>query len=254
MINCIIIDDEKKARDSFENVIHRYFSKELNVLYKAESVKDAVEAILKYNPDLVFTDIQMPIENGFKLFDYFDHYHFEVIFTTAYSEYAIEAIRYSAIDYLLKPIDYLDLKRALTEFKEIKMIESRQQRVEVLLANLSVGGTGIHNKIALPTLNGYQMEHIFSIVYCQADINYTKIYTNEGKMILVAKTLKIIEDLLPDKHFFRIHKSYLVNLNYIKSFNKVGDRFVLLENGKRLDVATRRVNEFIDALTNNRVK
>jgi two-component system LytT family response regulator len=251
MIKCIIIDDEKMAREAFEKIINLYFKEKLLVIDKAGSVRDGVALIHKHNPDIVFLDIEMPNENGFKLFEYFDHYHFEVIFTTAYKHYAIEAIKYAAIDYLLKPINFIDLRDAIYRFNEKQQIQSRNERMETLLANLSAG-VSIKSKVALPTLAGYQMENINNIIYCQADINYTNVFTAKNEKIVVCKTLKIIEEILPTEYFFRIHKSYLVNLNYIKKYAKTDGHFVILENEERLDVAVRRVDDFLKAITNNR--
>lgn len=251
MIKCIIIDDEKKAREAFEKIINLYFKDKLIVMDKASNVKDGVMAINKHNPDVVFLDIAMSNENGFKLFEYFDHYHFEVIFTTAYTQYAVEAIKYAAIDYLLKPINFIDLRDAIYRYKEKKQRDSRGKRMEILLDNLNTG-TSIKNKVALPTPNGYQMESINNIIYCKADVNYTIIHTVKNEKITVSKTLKIIEDILPSEYFFRVHKSYLVNLNYIKKYSKNDGHFIVLENEERIDVAFRRVDDFIKALTNKR--
>ena len=249
MYNCIIIDDELNAREAFEKIIKRYFNDRLSVVAKADSVKTGVEAINRFNPQLVFLDIEMPNENGFCLFNYFNQYNFYVIFTTAYKQYAIEAIRYAALDYLLKPINFIDLRDALKRF-ETKMEEScRQERIETLLANLQAG-SGIRAKIALPTLNGYQMEYISNILYCRADVNYTMIHFINGKQLIVSRTLKSIEELLPGETFFRIHKSYLVNLSFVKKYIKSNGHFVLLEDGTKLDIASRRIDDFVTALTN----
>ncbi len=248
MIKCIIIDDERKAREVLNKIIDRYFSDKLKVEYLANSVNHGVYAINKFNPDIVFLDIEMPGDNGFKLFEYFDKYNFEVIFTTAFEQYAISAIKYAALDYLLKPINYIDLRDALKRFEEKQNIKSRHERIETLLSNLNIG-ENIRSKVALPTLNGYQMENINNIIYCEADQNYTKIHTANNQIILVSKTLKIIEDILPPEIFFRIHKTYLVNLNYIKKYFKTDGHRIILENGKELYVANRRTEDFVKALT-----
>jgi len=250
MKTCIIIDDEKNAREALAKIIERYFNTKLKILQLADSVKEAVFAINKYQPDIVFLDIEMPEENGFKLFDYFDIYDFEVIFTTAYKQYAIDAIKFAALDYLLKPINYIDLRDVLVrlEKKQSKSSNSNSDQIEAFLNNMN-SDSGNFNKIALPTLDGFQLEKINNIVYCQAEENYCKIFTNRNEAILVARTLKNIEELLPEELFFRIHKSHLVNMNYIKSYNKCDGYKILLENGVELDVATRRNEEFLKTLT-----
>ena len=248
MYKAIIIDDESKAREAFAKIIERYFSDKIKVVALAASVKDGVTEIHKYNPDLVFLDIEMPGENGFKLFDYFEEYDFEVIFVTAYKQFAINAIKNAAIDYLLKPVNFIDIKEALARFETKKQEKSRQQRIETLLTNVS-SSSDIHNKVALPTMTGYQMIRISHIMYCEADVNYTKIHIVGQNDVLVSKTLKYIEELLPSDIFFRIHKSYLINLNYINNYVNKDGQYVVMDDGTELDVAFRRTDEFIKAIT-----
>lgn len=249
MITCIIIDDERKAREAFKKIIDRYFHDKLNVLALSESVKEGVATIHKFNPDIVFLDIEMPSENGFKLFEYFDKVCFEVIFTTAFNQYAVDAIKYSALDYLLKPINFIDLRDALKKYNNKSDLKSQQERIKVLLSNMNMGNS-IKSKVALPTLSGYQMEKINNIVYCEADQNYTKIHLVNGQNILVSKTLKYIEELLPVDVFFRIHKTYLVNLNYVEKYLRTDGHKVILDDGTQLDVANRRIEDFVKAITN----
>ena len=249
MINCIIIDDERKAREAFKKIIDRYFKDKLFVVSLSESVKEGVAAIHKFNPDIVFLDIEMPGENGFKLFEYFDTVNFEVIFTTAFNEYAVNAIKYSALDYLLKPINFIDLNDALKRYEVSSKLKSRNERVEVLLSNMNMGNT-IKSKVALPTLSGYEMKKINDIIYCEGDQNYTKIHLIGEQQLMVSKTLKYIEELLPEDVFFRIHKTYLVNLNYVGKYLRTDGHKVLLDDGTQLDVANRRIDDFVKAITN----
>jgi two-component system LytT family response regulator len=251
MITCIIIDDENKAREAFEKIALRYLSDKIKILYSASSIKEGVHAIHKYNPQIVFLDIEMPEENGFKLFEYFDTVRFEVVFLTAFQNYAINAIKYAAFDYILKPLNFIDLRDVILRYEKKQSVQDSTSRVQTLLSNLSTGGD-INSKVALPTLSGFKMEKISHIVYCEANENYTKIYTAQGEMILVSKTLKFVEDLLPPEYFFRIHKSFLVNLNYIKEYDRTEGHRIKLENGTVLDVATRRIDEFVSLLTKKR--
>lgn len=248
MKTCIIIDDEKNAREALAKIIERYFENKITILQLANSVKEGVFAINKFRPDIVFLDIEMPEENGFKLFDYFDIYDFEVVFTTAYKQYAIDAIKFAALDYLLKPINYIDLRDVLVRLEKKQNKSPNTDQIEAFLSNIN-NDPGNFNKIALPTLDGFQLEKVNNIVYCQAEETYCKIFTNRNEAILVARTLKSIEELLPEELFFRIHKSYLVNMNYIKSYSKTDGYRIKLENGIELDVATRRNEEFLKALT-----
>ena len=167
MNTCIIIDDENKSRETLRKIIERYFSDRLRVLDTLGSVKEGVFSINKFRPDIVFLDIEMPEENGFKLFDYFDIYEFEVIFTTAYQQYAIDAIKFSALDYLLKPINYIDLRDVLKRLEKKHKKYSTRESIESFLTNLNAQSEDF-NKVALPTLDGYQMEKANNMVYCEA--------------------------------------------------------------------------------------
>ncbi len=248
MISAIIIDDEPHARNTLQAMLIRYFPEKVKIIASVESVKEGVFAIHKLHPDLVFLDIEMPGENGFKLFDYFDQTPFSVIFTTAYHNFAIDAVKVAALDYLLKPINYADLQEAISLFEKKKARGISPDHIEKLLSSLN-SSTDPKGKIALPTFTGYQLEKINSIVYCEADQNYTKIITIRDETILVSKPISYLEDILPQDIFFRIHKSYLVNLNFIKEYNRSEGFQVVLENGITLDVATRRNQDFLKALT-----
>jgi len=248
MINCVIIDDEKLARDSLELMFSRYFQEKINVVAKAESLKEGVFAIYKHNPELVFLDIEMPVENGFKIFDYFQQVNFSVIFTTAYKEYAIKAIKVAALDYILKPIGLEDLKGAIALYEKRLSSGIPVESIEKLI-NILNPVLGTITKVALPTFQDFQVEKVNAIMYCRADQNYTKVYTINGGELLISKPLNAIESMLPRNLFYRIHKSHLINLNYIKSYSRTEGFHVVLEDGTKLDVASRRNDDFIRALT-----
>jgi two-component system LytT family response regulator len=251
MISCVIIDDEKRALETFQKMTERYFPARLKVLAMAASVKEGVAAINEKNPEIVFLDIEMPVENGFKLFNYYEEIRFGVVFLTAYKHYAIDAIRYAAFDYLLKPLDVNDLARVIDRFEKKQNSIQQTERIQALVSNLG-SGNELQIRIALPTLSGYRMERIDDIIYCQADENYTQIHTRSKETILVSRTLKAVEELLPASHFFRIHKSFLVNLNFVKEYTRTDGYHILLENGTTLEVATRRHEEFIRMLTHRK--
>jgi two-component system LytT family response regulator len=246
-ITCIIIDDERIARETFQDIIKRYLGDRLEVRGLGESVKDGVDLIKKYNPEIVFLDIEMPVESGFKLFDYFTNYTFEVIFTTAFKQYAIDAIKYAALDYLLKPINFIDLRESLNRYEKKKLTNTSQQRIETLITNLTVG-VDINQKVAFPTMDGYQMEKLNDIIYCEGDVNYTKVHLYDGRSILVSRTLKEIEELLDCQYFYRIHKSFVVNLNFVKSYSR-SENGIHLDNNELLPVSTRKNDEFLSVLT-----
>jgi len=249
MITAIIIDDEHHAREFLHKITLRYFDKELVVLEKCDSVKNGVIAINNHKPDIVFLDIQMPNESGFELFNQIKDISFEVVFTTAHKNYAINAIKHAAFDYLLKPINQIDLLSTLKRYQTNKADLKREERLSLLLENLSPGN-GSFNKIALPTQNGYELVPLNQILYCESDSNYCKVKCIDGKEIHLAKTLKFIEELINNSIFFRIHKSYLVNLNYIKSFDKINDLSVKLTNGEDLPVSVRKKEPFLNVILN----
>jgi len=252
MITCIIIDDEKPAREFLEKLINQYFSTKIIVLDTADSVEKGVELINKLHPELIFLDIEMKGEDGFQLFKYFDNVFFDIIFTTAHKNYAIEAIKHSAIDYLLKPISYIDLNDAIKRLERKQTAATNQQRITALLENLNTDTTQF-NKIALPTNSGYELEKISNILYCEGMDNYSKIITLQGREIILTKTLKYLEETLPNTIFFRIHKSTLVNLNYVQSYNRTDGYTVTLTNGKKLDVSVRKSEQFVNFIYKNRI-
>ena len=246
MINVIIIDDEKKAREALKTTLNVYCP-DVNILDSGSSVDDAIRLINLHAPDLVFLDIEMPNGNGFTLFDKIKNPQFDTIFTTAYEEYAIKAFRVSAIDYLLKPIDFRQLQQAIHKHQARKKIELKQQRLEMLLDNLT-NRSDEFNKIAIPNADGYTMVKVSDIMYCSADGSYTEIYLLNGKKIVASKLLKDIEELLPNKTFYKIHRSHIVNLNLIKNYSKIDGSQVVLQNNIRLDVSDRSRKEFLDLL------
>lgn len=247
MIKTIIVDDEFNAREFLEKLLQRYFPDKFLVLALCESVDDAIHAIEKFNPELVFLDVQMPNKNGFQLFKELNKINFEVIFTTAHSEFAIDAIKCSALDYLLKPINYIDLLETVKKYESKLHKASQQQKLMLLIENLDTGNSA-YNKIALPTETGFELVKTNAILYCEADSNYCKIVCLDGKKIVLSKTLKFIEELLPTSIFQRIHKSYLVNLNYVTRFNKTNELLVELSNGQTLPVSIRKKEDFINAI------
>jgi two-component system, LytTR family, response regulator len=248
MITCVIIDDEKPARDSLELMLHRYFPEKVKVVGAAGSLKEGVITIYKHNPDLVFLDIEMPEENGFKLFNYFQQVPFSVIFTTAYAEYAIKAIKVAALDYILKPVSVNSLNEAIGLYEKRQLAGIPPENIRKLLNSLNPASSAIE-KVALPTFDGFQLEKINTIIYCKADQNYTRVYTIDRRELLISKPLNIVQSLLPEDIFYRIHKSHMVNLNYIKSYSRAEGFHVVLEDGTKLDVAGRRNEDFVKALT-----
>jgi two-component system LytT family response regulator len=190
----------------------------------------------------------MPVENGFKLFDYFQQIPFSVIFTTSHHTYAIDAVKVAALDYILKPVNFQSLREAISLYEQRKTRGISPETLEKLLTSMNPLPDS-KGKVALPTLSGYQLEKVNSILYCEADQNYTKIFTIRGEQLLVSKPISYIEEILPVDTFYRIHKSFLVNMNFIKSYSRTDGFHIILDDGTKLDVATRRNEDFLKALT-----
>ena len=246
MKKCIIIDDERNARETLQKLIQRYFTNRVEVCGLAESVKDGVELIKEHKPDVVFLDIEMPDENGLQLFSYFKDTHFDVIFTTAYEQYAISAIKYAALDYILKPINQIELGEAITKLeKKGHVNKTTSLHIESLLHNLNFESNEF-DKIVLPIIDGYELIKTRNIIYCKADGNYCEVHTVINDTIHVSKSLKHVEDLLPKSIFFRTHKSYLINLNYIKSISRADGGQVVLDNGMQIPIASSQFKNLIE--------
>jgi two-component system, LytTR family, response regulator len=248
MTSCIIIDDEKYNRLTLMQMIGNFMKGRLEVLETISSVADGVAAIKKHNPDIVFLDIEMPGQNGFCLFEHFDNIPFQVVFCTAYEHYAIEAIKVAAFDYLIKPVNLEDLSALMDRYEKLKISPgSNRARANTLLSN-SLANASSFNSIALPTRYGYQMEKIPNIIYCRAQESYCKVYMRGEFTYLVSRSLKQLEEILPADLFYRIHKSFLVNLNFVQTYKKA-EGYITLQNGEELEVAHRRSEEFLKRLT-----
>lgn len=248
MIKTIIIDDEYNSREFLEKLLNRYFPNKFLIIAKCESIDEAVLAIESGEPKLVFLDVQMPNKNGFELFKIINNITFEVVFTTAHSEFAIDAIKCSALDYLLKPINYIDLLETIKKIDSKLNKALQQDKLMLLLENLDHGSDEFR-KVAIPTDAGFEFIKMNTILYCKADSNYCQIVCAGDKKITLSKTLKYVEELLPKSIFIRIHKSYLVNLNYVSRFNKTNELNLELVNGERLPVSVRKKEEFINAIS-----
>ncbi len=243
MITSIIVDDELKSRESLKILVEDY-CEGITVVATCQNVAEAVKAINEFKPDVVFLDIQLQRETGFDLLAKFKDFEFDVIFTTAYSEYAIKAFRFSAIDYLLKPIDIDDLRKAVAKVSRNSTVTDRLQQ---LLQNLR-NGSPENYKLALPTSDGLVFVKVNDILYCEASSNYTEIVMLDNKRYIVSRTLKEYDELLGEQNFYRIHHSYLINLNGVKKYVRGDGGYVIMSNDKSLDVSKRRKEGFLSRI------
>ncbi len=238
-LSAIIVEDEKTSREILINYLNKYCP-QVSVLGEAENIDEALVLIKKNELDLVFLDVEMPYGNAFDLLEKVGNYSFETIFVTAYNQYAIEALNKHASYYLLKPISIDELIKAVDYVTEIKVKENELQNTVLLPKTNSENG-----KITIPTQHGFEILEIRDILFCKADDNYTHIFLTDNRKKLVSKTLKYFEEILNKSGFARIHKSYLVNINYIVNYKKGKGGTITLSNGKELSVSSSKKGELL---------
>jgi len=235
-INTVLVDDEKSSLIILEKLLAKCCP-HINIIATAQSVSEGISVINEHNPDLVFLDIEMPKANGFQLLEHFRDFRFEVIFVTAYDNYAIKAIRFSAADYILKPINLNDLQIAVSKVAERIHQKQENQRMKQLVYNISQPQ---NPRIGLPTGDRIEFIEVHKIIRCQGEGNYSHIYFEGNKHLLVAKTLVEFEDLLQEYSFFRVHKTHLVNLKQVVAYEKTDGGILQLSNGDKIPISRRR--------------
>lgn len=244
-MRALIIEDEEQAISALKSELKTHCS-EVQIIGEAKSIKEAVQKIKSLDPELIFLDIQLSDGLGFEVLNLFKESNFKVIFTTAYSQYAIKAIKFSALDYLLKPIDSDELINAVNKaMKSSKDTESI--KIDNFLQNQNVAP--LRKKIALQTTEGISIFELENIIKCSAESNYTCLYFANGKKMLVSKTLKDFEDLLCTSGFERIHHSHIINLNHLVSFVNKDGGYVILSDKSTLPVSQRKKSNLIGALS-----
>ncbi len=236
MIKILIVDDEAAAGNILKVLIEKYIAVKTEIHY-CSSAKSALEEMRTFNPTLVMLDIEMPNMNGFDFLNMASDSSFDVIFTTAYDKYAIKAIRFSALDYLLKPVDILELQNAINRHIIKQQNQNQQLLVSNLISNLQQKDPN-HFKLALSTSEGVFFYDPSEILYCEGENNYTRFTFTKNKPMLVSKTLGEYEDLLGEQGFLRIHKSYLVNIKYVSKVDREGS--LMMSDGKQLAISKRR--------------
>ena len=248
MLKAIVVEDERHCLNRLQELLGKYHGF-IALKGMASTVSEAKAVIIKGSPDVVFLDVQLHDRTGFELLRELPNIDFEVIFTTAFNQYALEAFKFSALDYLLKPIAENDLKVAIEKLKRKISLQEISDKMGVLFHNLEKNKTADFQKIAVPTVEGLSMITISDIVRCQSDSNYTHLYIRGGKKLTVAKTLKHFELLLKKHHFYRSHQSHLINLAYVDKYIKGKGGYALMGDGSRIEIAVRRKEEFLKMLT-----
>ena len=246
MISSIIIDDEQNSVDVLEKLINRFFRDQVEVVSEFNNLNDAVQYLNANTVDLVFLDMKLDFNSGLDLlYQFKDNKSFEVICVTAYKEYAIEALRCSAFDYLLKPVNYVELISAVKRL-QAKHNQNSFERSDVVDENNTTPKKR-RDSIAFPSKNGFKVEKLSSIIYCEAKGNYAQVHLYPKSQILISKTLKKLVDMIDHPDFFRIHKSYYINMNYIVSYNR-SENILELKNGMYLPVSVRKNESFVKKL------
>lgn len=243
MISAVIIDDEQNNIESLQALLAQ-FCPDVMVTGTAMNARDGIACIRKHDPSLVFLDIEMPVGNAFDMLEKLMPVEFEVIFVTAFEQYAVKAIKYVALDYLLKPVSIEELRNAVNRARKRIDEKKLNTRIESLLSNIKNDASG-QRRIGLPSLEGFTFEDIQTIVRLQADGNLTYVYTIHKK-IITSKSLKEFESLLPMANFCRIHHSHIINLNYVKKYIRGRGGFVELTDGTSLEVSARKKEEFLE--------
>lgn len=249
MIKCVIIDDEMDALFLLSNIIHKNFSNQLEIVAEASTITDGIDVIIKHKPEVVFLDIQMREGTGFDLLEKIEDKNFEVVFVTAFDQYAIKAIQFSAFGYLVKPIKIKEFNHLVNNLNLhfAKQRENASKRFKVLIENY--GDDRKIKKLVIPNIEGFKVVIIEDIIRLEGDRNYTNFIISDNKKITAAKTLGEYEMLLVDFGFFRIHQSTIVNLRHVKGYLKGDGGSVEMTDGKHLQVSRHRKANFIKIFT-----
>jgi len=243
-MKAVIIDDEKDSREILGNYLKKYCP-DVAVCGFGESVDTGLAIIGAHQPDIVFLDIEMPYGNGFDLLDKVKKVTFETVFVTAFDHYAMQALNQSAAYYLLKPIDIDELIKAVEKIKKERAGDNYTQHAQVLLENIR--DTRQNQKIMLPTLEGFEIVTIKTIIYCEAVDNFTRFYFETGNPLLICRTLKYFEELLKEYNFLRIHRSFLINPEYVTRYSKGKGGYVTMKNNRELEISPNKKKEFLDS-------
>lgn len=246
MIRTLIIEDEQKSMEMLAGIIQKNCP-DLSIVGLARNVKEGVEMIESLKPELVFLDISMPDGSGFDLLEKVSGHKFELIFATASDQHAIRAIKYSACDYLLKPIDIEELKEAVNKVVQKKRSSPNMENLQFLIQHLKKADENFQ-KITLPTGNAYEIVNIKDIVRCEADGSYTTFYLADKRKLMISVGLKHYEELLPENDFIRVHHHHLINMNHVVRFLKEDGGYAIMSDGSKIEISRRKKETFMEKL------
>lgn len=234
-LTAIIVDDELHGRENLKKIIENYCH-EIEILGCADSVVSAKDLVNVHKPDVVFLDINMPVLDGFDFLDEYDEPNFMIVFVSAHEEFGINAVKAGAVDYLLKPVNIKELKQTV---KKLLLIKNKKIKAETVHET---------DKLVLPASHGFNVLEIDNIIRLEAEGCYTKVIFKDGKNTIISRTLKDFEETIPKEKFFRIHKSHLINLKYIKDYSNISGNFITMTDGSKIEISRRRVPEFIQKI------
>lgn len=238
MIRTIIVDDEPRARESLRLILNKFFP-DFDIVGEASGVEEAFNVITKEKPKVVFLDIKMPDGSGFDLLKKFQQIDFRVIFVTAFEEYALDAIKFSAFDYILKPVNTNEIRETIAKLNiDLNQNDDIVLKMKAFFENME--GKQNQKKIVLKTAESIHLVALSSIVRCESDCNYTRVYFDNQPKILISKSLKYFEDLLTNYGFIRVHQSHLVNLNFVSRIDKVDGGVLVFYDGTQVPVSVRK--------------
>jgi two-component system LytT family response regulator len=241
-IKAILIDDELNSLQNLQQKLEE-FCPDVNIIAISQKPEEGLLLLKQHQPDVVFLDIEMPRMSGFRMLEELGEYDFDIIFTTAYNHYSIDAIRISAFDYLVKPIGIEDLQQAVERLSKMRSKQTKE-KIDILKKSLS-DNRSQEDKIAISTSEGIEFIPIKNIIHIESKSNYSKIYLPENKTIMVTKILKDFEEMLLPYNFYRVHNSHLINLNYIKKYIRSQGGHVMLQDGTVIDISRRKKDEFL---------
>lgn len=248
MIKAVIIDDEQHSIETLKWKLENYCS-DVEVIASFENPADGIDFLKKNTPDLLFLDIEMPMLNGFDVLEELGRdLPFDIIFTTAYDNFGIQAVKFSALDYLLKPVQNKELKEGINKHLKKTNQKIPAEQIDVLLNNVHAERKGKVGKIALASKETIEFVDPYDIICCEANSNYTNVHMQEGQKKVISKTLKEFEDMLSPYHFFRPHNSYLINLKRVKEFVRGDGGYLVMENKMSIPVSKNRKEELMDLL------
>jgi len=242
-VQAVIVDDEENSLEALSILIQKYCP-DIQIVGSAQTVESAIELINSVKPELLFLDIALPDGQGFEILDEVVSNDFEVIFTTAYDQYALKAFEFSALDYLLKPISAEKLQQAVERYLKIRKDTKISTRVSVFKESMD----NRNERIILSSMDGFEIYKISDIIRCEANGSYTVFYIKTGQRIVTSKTLNNFEKLLSDLSFVRVHSKHLVNLNFVKKYISGRGGYIVFDDGSQVDVSERKKKEFIQKM------